>query len=958
MPRTRTVFAPCAAFAAMLLGAFAWMPTTLAQGPDTPPGKPAATPDEPPEFPKFEEVSKDFSKVTPSADGPGYWTLWKRAKDAQLLAELPREFENKRFYIAPTVSSGDEEAGVFTAYTRWGGPGDRYVYWKRFDKQLALIEPNLTHQSSGDAESKAGVERVYTDTVVMTVPILTMGPGGGPVIDLDGLLVGNASAYFGYFTMGMNPSLAEITKAKAFPRNVEVSVRLPVLRGRLAELHWSISDVPQNTGYKPREADRRVGFFYLNYEDRAKYDDNWQTVRYATRWHLEKRDPSLKLSPPKEPIVFYIEHTTPVRYRRWVRDGLLEWNKAFEKVGFLNAVEVYQQDAQTGAHMDKDPEDVRYNFIRWTNSYMGYAIGPSRINPETGQILDADIVMDEVFLTGWARSYRELLPEAAMGRYDAETRAWLDQNPDWSPRVRLAAAFRARPVGVHAAPITPAEAGDPAHADQMARQQPTLLQRMTAGGRKPCLSALGRSQSVAAARLAFSAGLLGVLEDEDAQDDPKKDDKKDDAKKDDAKPTTESKESMLDGLPEAFIGPLLKDVIMHEVGHTLGLMHNFKASSIYSAEQINSPEWKAQGKQVAGSVMDYLADNISPDPKKQGAYSMTDIGPYDFWAIEWGYTDGDPKAIAKRSAEPELAFLADEANYGPDPGAKVWDFSSDSLAWARTQIELANKLRARLLDRVVKDGQSWQKAREGYEMILSVHLRAVFAAANWIGGTHIARDRKGDPGARDPVTVVSPDQQRAAVKFIMENTFRDAAFGLSPQVLAKLGSDEWWDQGFFFSDPPDYPVNDLVMGVQATALTELMNPMVLRRIYDNEVRTPSDRDMLSMPELLGLIRAEIWSELGSIAFNPYTARTPAISGFRRNLQREHLNRLVSLSTSPAWYGASSRPLTNLARQELRELKTALDKVGTDRLDPYTKAHLADAKTRIDKALDAAYIRGE
>ncbi len=930
---------------------------SLAQAPVPPPAQPG-TPAEPPEFPKFEEVSKDFAKVTPAADGEGYWTLWKRDKDAQLLAELPREFENKRFYIAPTVASGDEEAGVYTMYTRWGGAGDRYVFWKRFDKQLALIEPDLTHRTSGDAESKAGVERIYTDRVVLSVPIVCMGPNNSPVIDLDSLLLGNADKFFGYFVSGMNPGLSKVAKAKAFPLNVEVSIQLPVIGGRMATLHWSISDVPQNPAYKPRIADRRVGFFYVNYEDRAKLDENSQTIRYISRWGLEKRDPKLKLSPPKKPIVFYIEHTTPVRYRRWVRDGILEWNKAFEKVGYLSAVEVYQQDAQTGAHMDKDPEDVRYNFVRWTNSYMGYAIGPSRVNPESGEILDADIVMDEVFLTGWARSYRELLPEAALRRYDAETVAWLEQNPEWNPRERLSHAFRSRSRNsVTSARVfeisEPGVAPMPRAAEGGEAVEPTLLQRMMAGGRRPCLSALGRSQSVALARMAFSAGMLGALEDEQEGD------KKDDDKKAGDKEEGEKKdEGLIDGLPEEFIGPMLKDVVMHEVGHTLGLMHNFKASSIYSVEQINSPEWKAQGRTVAGSVMDYLADNISPDAKVQGAYSMTGIGPYDFWAIEWGYTAGDEKEVAKRAAEPELAFLSDEGNFGPDAGAKVWDLTSDSLVWARTQMELIKKLRGRLLDRVVKEGQSWQKAREGYELLLGMHIRAVFAAANWVGAASITRDRKGDPNARDPITVAPVEKQRAAMKFIMESTLRDDAFGITPELLAKLGTDEWWDEGFFFAEPPDYPVNDLVLGVQSMALTELMNPMVLRRIYDNEVRTPPGTDMLTMPELLQAVRAEVWSELSSPGAGDASARKPAISSFRRNLQREHLNRLVSLSTNGGWYGASSRPLTNLARQELRDLKAQIDKANLDKMDPYSRSHLADAKTRIEKALEAAYLRSQ
>jgi hypothetical protein len=909
---------------ALAVIAAGWLaPSSPAQPPQKPP---AAEEKEPPEFPPFDEVAKDFEKVVMPGGEQGFWTLWRRDKDAQLLAELPKDFEGKRFYLAPTIAAGDDEAGVLTMWTRWGAPGDRYVYWNRYDKRLALIEPNLAVRSTGDEQSKAAVERIYTDRVVLDLPIACMGPDGGPVIDLDDLMIAHADAFFGAFTQGANPALAKIVAAKTFPNNAELSIELPVRDGTLATLHYSFGRIPENPDYQPRVADRRVGFFYTNWTDRSRNDGESQTVRYIQRWDLRKKDPNLKLSPPARPIVFYIEHTTPIRYRRWVRDALLEWNKAFEKVGIVNAIEVYQQDAATGAHMDKDPEDVRYNFIRWTNSHMGYAIGPVRVNPETGQILDADIVMDEVFISGWAKEFAELLPEAAMRGLDAQTVNWLASHENWDPRLRLADpaqrdAVRARLATERAAP-------------QAAPR--TLLQQTMLGSRTPCQSQRGRAYAVAAARLALDAGMLTLRNDD--PDEPKDD-----------------KQGLLDGLPEEFVGPLLKDVIMHEVGHTLGLMHNFKASSVYTIEQINSPEWKGH-KTVAGSVMDYLADNISPDPKTQGDFCMSTIGPYDYWAIEWGYTTANPDDVAKRAAEPELAFLSDETVTGPDPQGRVWDFSADSLAWARTQIDLVARLRAKLLDRVVKDGQSWQKARRGYTLLLGRQLSAVSAASGWIGGASVARDRKGDPNGRDPLTVTPAQKQRDALTFVMENSFRDAAFGLTPALLTKMGADQWWDEEGF-DDAPDWPVNDRVLGVQASVLTRLMNPMVLRRVYDNELRTPPGQDMLTMPELLASIRAEIWSELAAGVKGRPTARQPMITPFRRNLQREHLDRLVTLSTEGDWWGgASSRPLTNLARQELRDLKLAIDKIDPDKADPYTRAHLADAGARIAKALEAAYIR--
>ena len=103
-----------------------------------------------------------------------------------------------------------------------------------------------------------------------------------------------------------------------------------------------------------------------------------------------------------------------MRYRRWVREGVLMWNKAFEKVGLADAIEVYYQDAVTGAHMEKDPEDARYNFVRWLNNDVGTAIGPSRVNPLTGQILDADIILTDGWIRHYWKQFNDVLPEIAM----------------------------------------------------------------------------------------------------------------------------------------------------------------------------------------------------------------------------------------------------------------------------------------------------------------------------------------------------------------------------------------------------------------------------------------------------------------------------------------------------------------------------------------------------------------
>ena len=228
-----------------------------------------------------------------------------------------------------------------------------YVFWRRYFYRLALIAPDLDTRATGDPESASSVNRLFTDSMILNVPIVTIGPGGGPVIDLDYLLVGKATKFFGpQFRNQELMGMYKLQKAKAFPLNVELAFELPTSTGKLSSIHYSISELSSKSGYRPRMADERIGYFTTSYSDLGQYDDDKTKVQFINRWHLEKRDPRLKMSPPKNPIIFYIEHTTPVRYRRWVKDGVLAWNDAFEKIGISDALEVYYQDAQTGAHMD------------------------------------------------------------------------------------------------------------------------------------------------------------------------------------------------------------------------------------------------------------------------------------------------------------------------------------------------------------------------------------------------------------------------------------------------------------------------------------------------------------------------------------------------------------------------------------------------------------------------------
>jgi len=915
-----------------------------------------------PEFPPLEQVLKGYEKVVSTADGArSLYTIWTRAKDSQMLATLPSGYESKKFFIAMTIASGEDFAGLQA--------GDMYVYWRRYDKRLALIEPNIRIRSTGDQESRSSVERLYTDRVILDVPIVTMS-GGSPVIDMDALLVGQSSKFFGSRVRVSNPRLIKIKKAKAFPKNVELAFEVPTASGRLQTLHYSISEISGMTGYRPRKADERVGFFTTSYRDYGQFKDPETRVRYINRWHLEKADPSLEMSPPKNPIVFYIEHTTPVRYRRWVREGLLFWNKAFEKVGISNAVEVYYQDKRSGAHMEKDPEDVRYNFIRWLNNNQGVAIGPSRVHPETGQILDADVILTDGWIRHFWMEYNEVMPEIAMEGISPETLAWLTDHPNWDPRIRLAPPAQREhlkqeltehghlPYGGHPMTLVGSELiGDDEYDGLIGRA--CQINGM-------CTLAQGKAFDVAMFRMCQAVAAEQTNDPNDKKDNDKKDEDKKEKEKEEEKEKPKEKpkkkEPMIDGMPESFIGPMLSELVCHEVGHTLGLRHNFKGSSLYTMCKINSKELKGK-KPNSASVMDYLPANMNfKDGEVQGDYTMISVGPYDIWAIEYGYTQSerDLKPILDRVAEPELQYATDEDTFGPDPLARRYDFSKEPLDYANNQMRIAQHNRGRIIDKLVKDGDSWAKARRGYEMTLAMQMRAVSIMSNWLGGAFVYRDKKGDKNARLPIDVVPAKKQRDALNFVIENTFKDEAFGLTQDLLRRMTVDKWGDDMSSTMTDATWPIHDQIMGIQASTLARLMYPTTLRRIYDNEFLVPADEDTITLPELLDTISRAIWSELDQKPDKKYTTRKPMISSLRRNLQREHLERLIDLSKSDSRGTAAYKPISDLVLEQLRQLKECkidgvLNADNSNNLDTYTRAHLKDASMQIKKALEAQYI---
>jgi hypothetical protein len=253
-------------------------------------------------------------------------------------------------------------------------------------------------------------------------------------------------------------------------------------------------------------------------------------------------------------------------------------------------------------------------------------------------------------------------------------------------------------------------------------------------------------------------------------------------------------------LPEKLVGQVIKGVVMHEVGHSLGLRHNFRGSAMLDFDQLNDTH-VTHKRGLSGSVMDYNPVNLARKGQKQGDYATTTLGPYDYWAIEYAYKPiaGDEQAertelkkIASRSTEHDLQYATDDDLYvSYDPSVNQYDLGADSLKFAANRVGLAEELLADMEDKLVKDGDSWARLRPAFLTVLQQYGDATFLAARHIGGRRVTRDVRGSKDAHDPLTPVPGDEQRAALKFITEKILVDQPLPVRPELLRHVTSEHW-----------------------------------------------------------------------------------------------------------------------------------------------------------------------
>ena len=832
---------------------------------------PTATP---PSAPGALRPMKDILKDAKSI--PGFFTLHQ--KDEKVWLEILPSQLGKPFFFSYNVPRSIGERGLYGSQMG----GSKLVEFQKIGNQVQLIAKNTQFFAKEGTPQAQFVAESFSDSLMGSVALVSAPhpETKSILIEANTLLFSDIPGYQTRLEASFRMPFALDTRNTSFA-TVKSS---ETLTGLEVKAHFAVSKLsapsmvpsqvpttpPPSTTPDPRSlfvsfyysfmplpmpmairmADERVGFFTVARTDYTTDLNVKPKTHLLKRWRLEKKDSGAAVSEPKEPVVYWLDKNIPEKYRASVMQGVLEWNKAFEKAGFKNALVVKQQQATD----DFNNMDARHTSIRWfTGADVGFAIGPSQADPRTGEILDADIGMSDVFARGARRTVIEDMLRVRSN--DGEICE---------------------------------------HAQEAAEELNYALDLLEARG----------------------------LE----LDSPK-----------------------ADALAQAYV----KDIIMHEVGHTLGLRHNFRASTVYDLKQLQDPSFtKLNG--IASSVMDYNPFNISPKGEIQGEYVMSTLGAYDYWAIEYGYKQFEAgheaqglAQILSKANQRELQFDTDEdagfgAMGGIDPMVNRFDLGSDPLAYYKRRMQLSRELWERLQNLNLATGESYERLTRSFRSGFSQLARVAPLAAKYIGGVHTRRERAGSN--RLLFEPVSAGLQREALQLMTKDFLGTDSFKFKPEFIARLAVDRL--ESSSLQGGLQTSVASLVAGVQKGILDQIYSPAVATRLAEVGMKVNDPRETLGLSDVYDALQDAIWSE----------AKTgQETSLIRRNLQREQLRRMTDVLVKPA--GPWPADARSILRDNARQLSVLLNKtLAKPGLSKTTRAHYADSLDTLNASLQASMQR--
>ncbi len=853
----------------------------------------------------LEEFVTDFDKLD-----DGLFTFYRNKKTGDLyMAVKADQFDREYIYIS-TIQDGVPAAISWRGFYRANAILTLRRHFDRvefqFENTAYYFDPE--NELSRAKEANISPAFAYVDKVKATSE-----DQGTVLVPVTKLFVSQALDPVklpipGIFELGkLNGKKSKITDVRTYPENVDVITSLTFDNPKALafdapggvtdpryitiKLQNSIVAMPE-AGFTARFDDQRVGYFTTEVTDLtspevAPYRD------LIHRWRLVKKDPTAERSEPVEPIVFWIENTTPAEYRDTIKAATEAWNEAFEAAGFINAVQVKIQPDDA----DWDAADVRYHVLRWTSSptppFGGY--GPSVVNPRTGEIIAADIMLEYVFVTNRAFYDRIFGPGESRGPLGA-----LEQLLPERHAAVEAAVERIDALG-------PLADGDVIRDAVLAAQAESAAQSSLRGFDRGAIA----RQCQASFHIGLNTQLgLQMLAAQGATD-PEK---------------------------SALIKESLYYLTLHEVGHTLGLNHNMKATQLHPLADVHDKA-KTQGI-VAGSVMDYPAINLAPTGKEQGDYYNFRPGPYDLWAIEFGYSpdvdDTDNRAtLLARSVEPALAFGNDADDMrsvgfgGIDPRVMIGDMSSDAVEYSMERLQLVDDTFTGLKDKLAQPGETWQATQQAYFLLnVAGRVSPALVMANYVGGVQVERFVAGQAGAEDltPFTPVSKDEQKAALDALSKHIFAPDAISIDADLARHLQAQR---RGFnFFGGTEDPKLHEFTLLIQDVALAQMMSPITMRRMVNARLY---GNEYTSLEYLKDLTKA-IFEEDAQTDVNTY----------RQNLQIRYITRLLVMVLLP-FYDDVTQSAALQSLKEVRKMTTPKFFGIGQQVSEETKAHRAHVR---------------
>ena len=653
----------------------------------------------------------------------GMFDIYYETEEDTYYTIIEDENLSKEFIYFYYIISGAQAGGA-----SGGDMGDSSVLeFRKFKDDLALYKKNTVfNYDDSNNISKSTLTNILESFVGRFE--VKIEEEGRYLINIDKLFLGEMlvgltppkeyAEYYSLILGRIDDKKTYISRIKNYPKNTSIEVTygffnpspkgsvdaVPDARYSSIVARHMFVEMPDDE-YQPRVADQRVGYFSTKITDLSTYD-YFKGKDLINRWRLIKKDPSAEISEPINPIVFWVENSTPEEIKPFVVEAIELWNIAFEKAGFKNAVvaKVQPDDAEW------DAGDVQYNVIRWASTpsprYSGY--GPSVANPRTGEMIAADIVQEFNSI-----SY----------------------------------GYRLRKI-------------------------------------------------------------WGYDEDNDP------------------------------------LRQWIVSLTLHEIGHTLGLRHNFKASWLYNASDIHNKD--ITGNNHIGSVMDYDPINIAPEGVKQGNYFPTEPGPYDIWAITFGYTqdmkDVDRENLLSQSTKPELIFGTDDDAMGSpgsntDPRNKRYDMSSDPITYTVQRLQIIDNKINELPEIFNEPGSTYTELKATFDSLLRDKGRFAESIAIQIGGVYSNRLVVGQESGMTPFEVVPYVEQKRAMNALNDYLFANDAFVFSPDILKLLQSEK---RAASYGNSDDDPkVHDRVLRMQMSALSFILHPRVMKRLtnsskYGNE----------------------------------------------------------------------------------------------------------------------------